>query len=77
MQFLLIGYINITLIFIGIASSGSLWPGSCFWYWVNQQVQSSQTSNEGTGRVNMENLSSYIFALSVSFATFILALVCL
>jgi hypothetical protein len=49
MQFLLIGYINITLIFIGIASSGSLWPGSCFWYWVNQQVQSSQTSNESTG----------------------------
>ena len=28
-------------------------------------------------RANMENLSSYIFALSVSFASFILALVCL
>jgi hypothetical protein len=49
MPFLLIGYINITLIFIGISSSGSLWPGFCFWYWLNQQVQSLQTSNESTG----------------------------
>ena len=30
MPFLLIGHINITLIFIGISSLGSLWPGSCF-----------------------------------------------
>jgi len=36
MQILLIGYINITLIFIGIASSGSLWPGSCFWYYTER-----------------------------------------
>ena len=30
MLLLLTGYIHITLILIGIASLGSLWPGSCF-----------------------------------------------
>ena len=75
MTSLLIGYINIVLIFISISSSGSSWPGSC--YYTSPVNKFDGADFQRKIGVNMENLSSYIFTISVSFATFILALVCL